>query len=118
MSFNTYSTVTNPLSRDELDSPEYIIKFTVSISGTNLNYYPEYNVHQKFLFEKCIELKKSSLGYRKISNWFNAQNIKTPIGNEFKGNYVFSILKKGRIREERMNIESEWKIEEVKIDFC
>jgi len=35
-----------------------------------------------------------------------------------KGNYVFSILKKGRIREERVNRESKWNIEEVKLDFC
>ncbi len=40
------------------------------------------------------------------------------LGSEFKGNYVFSILKKGRIREERINRESEWKIEKVKIIFC
>jgi len=42
---------------------------------------------------------------------------KTPRGGEFKGNYVFSILKKGRIREERLNIEFEWKIREVKFIF-
>jgi len=57
------------------------------------------------------------LGYQKISNWFNERNIKTPRGSEFKGNYVFSILKKGKIGEERINRESKWKIGEVKIDF-
>ena len=50
-----------------------------------------------------------------ISNWFNERNIKTPRGSEFNGNYVFSILKKGRIREERLNKESKWKIESVDI---
>jgi hypothetical protein len=55
------------------------------------------------------------LGYRKISNWFNEENIKTPRGTDFKGNYVFSILKKGRIREERFNRDSKWKIEGVKV---
>ena len=35
-----------------------------------------------------------------------------------KGNYVFSILKRGRIREVRLNRESEWKIHSVKIVFC
>jgi hypothetical protein len=49
---------------------------------------------------------------------FNERNIKTPRGSEFKGNYVFSILKKGRIREERLNRESDWKIEKIEIDFC
>jgi hypothetical protein len=58
------------------------------------------------------------LGYRKISNWFNERNIKTPRGSEFKGTYVFSILKKGRVREERINRESEWKIDKIKINLC
>jgi len=69
------------------------------------------------LYNTIKELHLKGLGYRKISNWFNERDITTPRGSEFKGNYVFSIFKKGKIREERLNRESEWKIEEVKIDF-
>ena len=100
-----------------MDSLEYFLKFTISVSSSNLNNY-FYSEHQQYLYNTIKELHQKGLGYIKISNWFNERNIKTPRGSEFKGNYVFSILKKGRIREERMNIESEWKIEEVKIDFC
>jgi hypothetical protein len=80
------------------------------------NYF--YSEHQQYLYNTIKEFHGKGLGYRKISNWFNERNIKTPRGSEFKGNYVFSILKKGRIREERINRESEWKIEKVKVDFC
>jgi len=80
------------------------------------NYF--YSEHQQYLYDTSKKLYGEGLGYRKISNWFNERNIKTPRGNEFKGNYVFSILKKGRVREERVNRGSEWKIGEIKIVFC
>ena len=80
------------------------------------NYF--YSEHQKYLYNTIKELHEKGLGYQKISNWFNEQNIKTARGSEFKGNYVFSILKKGKIREERLNTESEWKIKKVRIDSC
>jgi len=80
------------------------------------NYF--YSEHQQYLYNTIKELYQKGLGYRKISNWFNERNIKTPRGREFKGNYVFSILKKGRIREERLNRESKWKINKIKITFC
>ena len=77
------------------------------------NYF--YSEHQQYLYNTIKELHQKGLGYKEISKWFNERNIKTPRGSEFKGNYVFSILKKGRIREERLNKESKWKIESVDI---
>ena len=112
-----YSTVTDLSERVKLDSPEYFLKFTISVSSSNLNNY-FYSEHQQYLYNTIKEFHKKGLGYRKISNWFNERNIKTPRGSEFKGNYVFSILKKGRIREKRVNRESKWGIEKMKIDFC
>jgi hypothetical protein len=82
----------------------------------NLNNY-FYSEHQQYLYDTIKEFHRKGLGYRKISNWFNERNIKTPRRSEFKGNYVFSILKKGRIREERLNTESKWNIHNLKIGF-
>jgi len=113
----SYSTVTNLSERDEFDSFQYFIEFTVTVSSSNLNNY-FYSEHQQYLYETIKELHQRGLGYRKISNWFNERDIKTPRGSDFQGNYVFSILQKGRIREERINRESKWKIHSVKIVFC
>jgi len=103
--------------REELDSLNYIVEFTVTVSSSNLNNY-FYSEHQQYLYDTIKELHEKGLGYRKISNWFNERYIKTPRGSEFKGNYVFSILKKGRIREERINQESKWEIKNVKLKIC
>ena len=43
------------------------------------------------------------IGYRKISQIFNEEGLKTPRGILFKNNHVHSIYKKGKIREERIN---------------
>ena len=109
-----YSTVTKSLSREDYSGRKVNLLFDINITEKNLNNY-FYSEHQQYLYDTIKELHLKGLGYRKISNWFNERNIKTPRGSEFKGNYVYSILKKGRIREERLNTESEWKIKEINL---
>ena len=113
----SYSTVTKSLSREDYSGRKVNLLFDINITDKNLNNY-FYSEHQQYLYDTSKKLYGEGLGYRKISNWFNEQDIKTPRGNEFKGNYVFSILKKGKIREERLKTESKWKIEKIKINLC
>ena len=103
--------------RVKCETSNILLQFTITVSSSNLNNY-FYSEHQQYLYDTIKEFHRKGLGYRKISNWFNERNIKTPRGSEFKGNYVFAILKKGKIREERLNRESDWKIEKIEIDFC
>ena len=98
--------------RDEFDSFQYFIEFTVTVSSSNLNNY-FYSEHQQYLYDTIKELHGKGLGYKKISNWFNERNIKTPRGNKFKGNYVFSIYKKGQIREDRLVRKVKSNIEDI-----
>ena len=112
-----HSTVTKSLWREDYSRRKVNLLFDVNITDKNLNNY-FYSEHQQYLYNTVKELHEKGLGYRKISNWFNERNIRTPRWSEFKNNSVYSILKKGKIREERLNRESEWKIEKVKIVFC
>ena len=109
-----YSTVTKSLSREDYSRRKVNLLFDINITDKNLNNY-FYSEHQQYLYDTIKELHGKGLGYRKISNWFNERDIKTPRGSEFKGNYVYSTLKKGRIREERINQESKWEIKNVKL---
>jgi len=111
-----YSTVTKSLSREDYSGRKVNLLFDINITDKNLNNY-FYSEHQQYLYNTIKELHQKGLGYRKISNWFNERNIKTPRESEFQGNYVYSILKKGKIREERINQKSEWKIKKVKINL-
>ena len=112
-----HSTVTDLSERVKCETSNIFLQFTVTFSSSNLNNY-FYSEHQQYLYDTIKKLHGEGLGYSKISNWFNERDIKTPRGSEFQGNYVYSILKKGRIREERENRESKWKIHSVKIIFC
>lgn len=89
--------------------------FDIDIMETSLNFYPKYNSHQTYLFNKSIELQKSGLGYRRISKWLNENNILTIKGKEFKPNHVSSILKKGKIRYERNTRTFKPKIESIRL---
>ena len=86
------------------------MSFLVSITTTKLwkSNYSEY--------KECF---LTPIGYRKISQIFNEEGLKTPRGSTFKNNHVHSIYKKGKIREERINREdivevSNLTIEELK----
>ena len=49
------------------------------------------------------KLHDEGMGYRKIAEWLNEHGYKTVRGRKFFNTHVFSILKKKRIRDERLN---------------
>jgi hypothetical protein len=65
--------------------------------------YSHYNSYQEFLYNLCISLKKKGLGYRKISYYLNQNGYKSVRGKEIKNTSVYSILKKGKVRIDRIN---------------
>ena len=52
-------------------------------------------------------LHTNSLGYRRIANHLNSQNIKTFTGKQCKGNHVYATLKRFRERALKLTIEQE-----------
>ena len=94
-----------------------IVRFSVSITTTKL-WESNYFKYQVSLFNRICEYKERSvtpLGYRKISQIFNKEGLKTPRGSVFKNNHVHSIYKKGLIREERMNREDIVEVKDFKV---
>ena len=45
------------------------------------------------------------MGYRKIAQWLREKGYKTPRGKRFFNTHVYSILKKKRLRDERLRQE-------------
>ena len=64
-----------------------------------------YSDYQHFLHDTIKDLHDGGMGYRKISDWLNEKGYKTPRGKQFFNNHVYSILKKKRLRDERLNQE-------------
>jgi len=81
--------------------------FTITITTSKLTKTSHYNKKQQKIFDTIKYLKEEEgLGYRKISHRLKEMGMKSVRSNkELKYNYVFSIYKKGKIRENRINRE-------------
>ena len=80
-----------------------------------------YSTRQKALPDYIKSLHDSGMSYRRITKLLNKKGIKTHTGKEWgeTGNSVYSVLKKYRLREERLELlnkeyELEWGTMEVK----
>ena len=90
--------------------------FDVEVTSNQL-WHTHYSPYQSFLHNKIKQLKAEGLGYRKIAKRLNEENIKTSRGNTFYPSSVYSILKKKKIRDERLNKEFEKKISEFWFEY-
>ena len=66
-----------------------------------------YSEYQEFLHDTISDLHDGGMGYRKIAQWLNEKRYQTLRGNLFSNTHVHSILKKKRLRDERLNQEVE-----------
>ena len=72
---------------------------------TNLFVYKQnekYTSQQKEIFQLIKSLQEKGLGYRKISHYLNERGITTHRGNKWGGNSVYSVLKRHKERETRL----------------
>jgi len=84
-----------------------IISFSVSIITTKL-WESNYSKYQEYLYRRICRYKEESvtpIGYRRISQIFNEEGLKTTRNSVFTNSLVHSIYKKGKIWEERVNRE-------------
>ena len=86
-----------------LNEKQYLYLRIITKSQLLCSDYSHYNSYQEFLYNLCTSLKKKGLGYRKISYYLNQNGYKSVRGKEIKNNSVYSILKKGKMRIERIN---------------
>ena len=86
-----------------LNEKQYLYLRIITKSQLLCSDYSHYNSYQEFLYNLCTSLKKKGLGYRKISYYLNQNGYKSVRGKEIKNTSVYSILKKGKMRMDRIN---------------
>ena len=86
-----------------LNEKQYLYLRIITKSQLLCSDYSHYNSYQEFLYNLCTSLKKKGLGYRKISYYLNRNGYKSVRGKEIKNTSVYSILKKGKKRIDRIN---------------
>ena len=98
---DTYQSRSNSVVR--LNEKQYLYLRIITKSQLLCSDYSHYNSYQEFLYNLCTSLKKKGLGYRKISYYLNQNGYKSVRGKEIKNTSVYSILKKGKMRIDRIN---------------
>ena len=78
--------------------------FTITFR-TPLLQLPLYSQYQFFLYQNISKLRDKGLSYNKIAEWLNKKNYLSARGKILKGNHVHSILKKKRLKDEKLERE-------------
>ena len=86
--------------------------FTITVRHPALN-VPLYSEYQFFLYETITEQRKEGKTFDQIAEWLNAKGYLSVRGKKFRGAHIHSIVKKKRLKDEKMKKE----YPEIRSDF-
>jgi hypothetical protein len=98
------------------DDIDVFFCFEMVLTTRNLLVYP-YSDYQTELHDIIQNLHDEGLGYRKIAQWLNENEYQTPRGKKFFNSHVYSIHKKKRLRDERLNQKVEVEYGDFSLEF-
>ena len=107
-----YSTVFNDACRYALLNTDFYFCFTITQRTPHLN-VPLYSEYQFFFYETITEQRKKGETFDQIAQWLTKKGYLSVRGKKFKGNHVHSIVKKKRLKDEKLEKE----YQEVRSDF-
>ena len=114
-----HSTVTEYVRYDVVDpknNKDFFLKisFTLLIKNCSLN-ITNYSRYQQKLYRLIKFMKeKRGLGYKRISHIMTEKGYRSVRTKSIlKPNFIFSIYKKGKLREERLSMKFKSNIEDV-----
>ena len=123
-----YSTVTEWVKKEvnnQLPSCNHkynslILDFTISIKTSKLTKTSHYTDYQQRLYDEVKRLKEvEGYGYRRISYILYEKGYRSiRTDSILKNNYIYSIYKKGKVREQRINRDYETKIDNINVYQC
>ena len=120
-----YSTVIDCLNKEVKDITKdtnynfnsLILDFTISIKTSNLTKTSHYTDYQQKLYDEVKRLKEiEGYGYRRISYILYEKGFRSiRTDSILKNNYIYSIYKKGKVREQRINRDFKTVIKDIMI---
>ena len=99
------------------DYDSLICKFTVSFKSSTLTKTSHYTPYQQKIFKEVKRLKEiEGLSYRKISYILYEKGYRSVRTNSIlTNNFIYSIYKKGKIREKRINRKFKTVVKDIMI---
>ena len=107
-----YSTVAFVRYSGERFPADCFFHFTIT-QRTPLLQLSIYSQYQFFLYETITEHREKGKTFDQIAEWLNGKGYLSVRGKKFKGNHVHSIVKKKRLKDEKLEKE----YPEVRSDF-
>ena len=83
---------------------DFFFCFTITQITPHLN-VPLYSEYQFFLYQTITEQREKSKTFDQIAEWLNKKGYLSVRGKKFKGNHVHSIVKKKRMKDEKLERE-------------
>jgi hypothetical protein len=96
--------VTECRCNDALNPADAFFCFTITIRRPILQ-IPHYTEYQYFFYETLSELRQKGMTFNQIADHLNKKNILSVRRNKFRGAHVHSIMKKKRMRDEKLERE-------------
>ena len=107
-----YSTVAFVRCNDAFSSAELTYNFTITYRRPSFT-VPQYSEYQFFLYETITEQREKGKTFDQIAEWLNRKGYLSVRGRKFRGTHVHSIVKKKRLKDEKLEKE----YPEVRSDF-
>ena len=89
---------------DALLNADVTYNFTITYRRPPFS-VPLYSEYQFFLYETITEQREKGKTYDQIAEWLNNRGYLSVRGKKFKGNHVHSIVKKKRMKDEKLERE-------------
>ena len=99
-----YSTVSYARCKGVVESADVIFHFCITYRRPPFN-VPQYSEYQFFLYETTTEQREKGKTLDQIAEWLNKKVCLSVRGKKFKGNHVHSIVKKKRLKDEKLERE-------------
>ena len=90
------------ISHSRIVEQGVVLEFSITTQSNNLTYHQPYSKRQEIVFKLIQFMYSEGLGYRKIALKLNSYGIKTARDTGWTNTKVFSILKRKKQRDERV----------------
>ena len=92
------------------------LTFEVNLRTSNLWFAP-YSNHQQFLYDTVSDFRDKGWTFEKVARWLNDNGYKSARGKTFGLSHVHSIIKKKRLRDQRISKECHMTISNFDLRF-
>ena len=99
-----YSTLSFVRCNEVVENSDLTYNFSITYRRPPFN-VPLYSQYQFFLYQTITEQREKGKTFDQIAEWLNKKGYLSVRGKKFKGNHVHSIVKKKRLKDEKLERE-------------